>query len=95
MEQKNYIEVEQVLGLDLDHVQQQKWLKFTNLHYFGKEEIPLSTPNEKISQEHRDVHWYVCCSRKVKIKLRLYDDGSLEVLPEPHFSKSILPIPSK
>ena len=86
-----YIEVESMISVPVDDIRKEKWRHLCNEAYTGKKTIPLSEP---IPQNLKDVHWYINCDRRVKIRLRLYSDGSLEVLPKPIFCKSTIPIPN-
>lgn len=82
---KNYIEITQVLQVNFDRETTDRWLKLTNKAITGSE-VPLR--DQQASEYHKSVHWNVNCCRRIKVKFRLYDDGSLEVLPEASFKKA-------
>jgi hypothetical protein len=88
----DYIETTTELDFSLNEPAREKWRRFCNKAYTGDAEIPLSVNSSDIPQELKDVHWYINCGRRVTLHLKLYGDGSLEILPVGKLSKSKLPL---
>lgn len=72
-----YIDVRQTVSLDLSRDNKDKWLKLTNKYYCGKDMLPV---DEQASQTHKDAHWSVNACRLVELTIRMYEDGSSEVI---------------
>lgn len=79
---RKYVEVKQTTGFHLDHDNKTAWFKLTNKHYYGKEQVPRDAT---VSKEHKDAHWHVNACRSVDFTIRMYEDGSMEVLPVPSY----------
>lgn len=81
----NFIEVTQHIPVSFDAATKNRWFRLTNKAMTGCEEV---AEDHEASELHKSIHWYVNCCRTVKVKFRLYADGSLEVIPEPSFQKA-------
>jgi hypothetical protein len=94
-ENKDYIEVVSSMPLVVDQVASQKWRALANTAYFGTPTIPLEVPSSEIPQALKDVHWHINVGRRIQFRLRLYKDGSLEILPKADMQKSGVPPPTR
>jgi hypothetical protein len=94
-ENKDYIEVVSSMPLIVDPITKQKWMQLANTAYFGTPTIPLEVPSSEIPQELKDVHWHIHVVRHVGFRVRLYKDGSVEVLPKADMQKSGVPPPTR
>lgn len=84
-EPKNFIEVSTQVSIHLEQDQKEKWQSLVNNRYHGTSRIPLDV---QVSQECKDAHWWINCGKNIPIKVRLYDDGSYEVISQNYFRQS-------
>lgn len=71
-----FFEVELPLTPEIDDGIRRDWRKFVNLYYTGKESIPLS---ETVSLRLKEAHWSLNLRKVVRIRVKLYADGSLKI----------------
>ena len=86
---KEFIEVYTDVSIFLSASDKEKWQHLVNNHYHGTPQIPLDV---KVSQQCKDAHWYINCGKAIPIKVRLYDDGSYEVIAQNHLRQAT-PLP--
>jgi len=78
----NYITAKVVLNMSLEDKLKDLWHRLVNKKHFGMELIPLEVPSSEIPQRLKDIHWFVNCSNRIEIEVKLYDNGDMEVIPQ-------------
>ncbi len=61
------------VGISLGYPERREAFKFTNLHFCGKEQLPLE---EKATKEHQDAHWNICAGREITILVDIDEEGN-------------------
>lgn len=59
--------------ISLGYEKRRDAFKFTNLHFCGKESLPLE---EKATKEHQDAHWNICAGRQITILVDIDEKGN-------------------
>lgn len=73
-----YIDITETVNLSVSQDNKDKCFKLTNMFFCGDEQV---LRHQQTTQEHKDAHWNINAGRRVQLKIRVYEDGSMEILP--------------
>lgn len=71
------ITIKKKVKFQLTQTERDKMFRMTNKYFTGSEVVPK---NQEVTEAHKDAHWSINAVKDVELTIRLFEDGSWEVV---------------